>query len=215
MNPRRRIIAVAGATAALMHPLVRAAESLLPTPPQMRGPFYPMELPLDQDNDLASVRGQPGIAHGEITHIVGRVLDEKGRPVKSARVEIWQVNGYGRYHHKRDRQDKPWDPNFQGWGHFTTGEDGAYRFRTVKPVSYPGRAPHIHFAILTREFPPLTTQMYVAGAPENEWDQLLNSIRAPKAREALIVDLKRGSGEEQIGRFDIVLGMDRVVPRNS
>jgi protocatechuate 3,4-dioxygenase, beta subunit len=213
MNQRRRIIAASGAALALMHPLARAAESLLPTPEQMRGPFYPMELPLDQDNDLATVEGLPGIAHGEITHVVGRVLDEKGRPVKSVRVEIWQVNGYGRYHHKRDRQDKPWDPHFQGWGHFTTGEDGAYRFRTVKPLPYPGRAPHIHFEIQSRDFAPLTTQMYLAGAPENQSDQLLNSIRNRKAREALIVDLQRASGDELIGRFDIVLGADGVVPK--
>ncbi|HSF49061.1 MAG TPA: protocatechuate 3,4-dioxygenase [Burkholderiales bacterium] len=213
MNQRRRIIAVSGATLALMHPLARAAESLVRTPEQMRGPFYPMELPLDRDNDLATVEGVPGIAHGEITHVVGRVLDEKGRPVKSARVEIWQVNGYGRYHHKWDRQNKPWDPHFQGWGQFTTGEDGAYRFRTVKPLPYPGRAPHIHFAIQSREFAPLTTQMYLAGAPENRSDQLLNSIRNREAREALIVDLKRASGDELIGRFDIVLGTEGVIPK--
>jgi protocatechuate 3,4-dioxygenase beta subunit len=215
MNEHRRRIVVASAAAfALNHPIARAAESLIPTPEQMKGPFYPEELPLDKDNDLATVEDRPGIAHGEITHVTGRLIDENGRPVRGARIEIWQVNGYGRYHHKRDRQNKPWDPNFQGWGHFVTGEDGAYRFRTVKPIAYPGRAPHIHFTIESREFEPLTTQMYIAGAPENEWDQLLNSIRSRRAREALIVELKPNTANELVGRFDIVLGADGVQPKS-
>jgi protocatechuate 3,4-dioxygenase beta subunit len=197
-----------------MHPLARAAESLLPTPPQSRGPFYPEELPLDQDNDLATVERRPGIAHGQITHVMGRLLDEKGRPVRGARIEIWQVNGYGRYHHKRDGQNKPWDPHFQGWGHFITGEDGAYRFRTVKPVAYPGRAPHIHFVIHGREFEPLTTQMYIAGAPENERDFLLNSVRNREARNRLVVALEPYSNGELTGRFDIVLGSDGVIAKS-
>jgi protocatechuate 3,4-dioxygenase, beta subunit len=75
------------------------ATDLVPTPAQVRGPFYPITFPLDQDNDLLSVRGRPGTAYGMITNIAGQVLDDKGRPQAGVRVEIWQVNGYERYHH--------------------------------------------------------------------------------------------------------------------
>jgi protocatechuate 3,4-dioxygenase beta subunit len=181
------------------------------TPRQPRGPFYPLELPLDDDNDLISVRGQAGTAKGEITNIIGMLMDEHGRPVPNMRIEIWQVNAFGRYHHPRDQQNKPFDANFQGHGHTVSGDDGGYRFRTIKPVAYPGRAPHIHFSISGANVEPLTTQMYVAGAPENERDFLLNRIRDRQLRQQLIVDLTPyvvDQRAELIGRFDIVLAAD-------
>lgn len=205
---RRRFLAGAlGAGTLMMCPALLAA--LVPTPRQTRGPFYPLALPLEKDNDLATVAGRSGLAHGEIVHVVGRVLDRNGRPVRKARLEIWQCNAFGRYHHPHDRSDRPIDPNFQGYGQFVTGEDGAYRFRTIKPVPYPGRAPHIHFAIGGEDFSPLVTQMYVAGAPENEWDFILNAVRDPKARASLIVafDARTETGEP-VGIFDIVLDRD-------
>lgn len=183
----------------------------LTTPTQPTGPFYPLELPLDDDNDLVLVKGQADLAKGQITNVVGRITDERGRPVTAARVEIWQVNAFGRYHHPHDRQDKPFDPGFQGHGQTVTNSSGDYRFRTIKPVPYPGRAPHIHFAISGQNFEPLITQMYLAGAPENEGDFLLNRIRDPRQQQRLMVDLKRNAnkeGNESVGRFDIVLAAD-------
>jgi protocatechuate 3,4-dioxygenase beta subunit len=193
------------------------AANLLPTPAQMRGPFYPVTLPLDQDNDLVSVEGHPGTAYGEITNIAGRVLDGKGRPQAGVRVEIWQVNGYGRYHHGGDDSDKPIDPNFQGYGTAVTGVDGRYRFRTVKPVAYPGRAPHIHFALTGKDFGTFTTQMYVADAPENERDFLLARIRDRKARTRLIVPLSPApdTAGELAGTFDIVLAGNGMLGRET
>lgn len=189
---------------ALFAPVI-SLKAALPTPPQVKGPFYPLTLPLDRDNDLTSVSGQTGAAKGEITDIVGRVLDERGRLVSKVKVEIWQCNAFGRYHHVGDRQNKPVDPNFQGYGQFVTDAEGAYRFRTIKPVAYPGRAPHIHFTLTGEDFAPLTTQMYVADAPENERDQLLNSITDARARRSLIVKLERSSEGSLRGIFDIVL----------
>ena len=174
----------------------------------MRGPFYPLTFPLDQDNDLVSVNGRPGIAYGIITNIVGQVLDDKGQRQAGVRVEIWQVNGYGHYHHVGDGNNKPIDPNFQGYGTAVTGADGGYCFRTIKPVAYPGRAPHIHFALTRKDFGTFSTQMYVAGAPENERDFLLTGIRDRRARASLIVALATSSTGELAGEFNIVLADD-------
>lgn len=211
---RRRFIAASATLLGVAGLSPAALAELLATPRQSRGPFYPAELPLDQDNDLVTVAGGSGMAKGDITHIAGRVVDGKGRPVRAARIEIWQCNAFGRYHHPRDHRDRPLDPNFQGYGQFVTGPGGAYRFRTIRPVPYPGRAPHIHFAISGPDFAPLVTQMYVAGAPENDSDLLLNGIRDRKARESLIVSLERGpQGDDLVGRFDIVLSRDRPFER--
>jgi protocatechuate 3,4-dioxygenase beta subunit len=213
---RRKLLRTAAGLAAAAA-LPAWATDLLPTPAQMRGPFYPLTVPLDQDNDLVSVSGRPGIAYGMITNIAGQVLDEKARPQAGVRVEIWQVNGYGRYHHAGDDSDKPIDPNFQGYGTALTGADGAFHFRTVKPVAYPGRAPHIHFALTRKDFGTFTTQMYVAGAPENERDFLLSGIRDRRARANLIVALAPSSATagELAGEFNIVLADDGRTQRGA
>lgn len=184
-----------------------ALAELVATPPQTRGPFYPVELPLDSDNDLVQVAGRSALAKGEITDLRGRVLDERGRPIAGARVEIWQCDAYGRYHHPRDRRNAPLDENFQGYGRFTTSDEGGYRFRTIKPVAYPGRAPHIHFAVTAPGAEPFITQMYVAGAPENARDYLLNRVGGERRKAALLVAFTpAGDGSAALeARFDIVL----------
>ena len=206
MNESRRKMLQASAVLAAGTALPAWAADLVATPQQMEGPFYPLEFPLDQDNDLVTVKGRNGIAHGQVTNIGGRVLDVGGKPMAGVRIEIWQVNGYGRYHHEGDDSDKPLDPNFQGYGTVASDENGGYRFRTVRPLAYPGRAPHIHFALTRQDFGSFTTQMYVAGAPENERDFLLSRIRDRRARERLVVALAPGAAGELAGQFDIVLG---------
>ncbi len=183
----------------------RAAAALISTPAQSRGPFYPQELPLDSDSDLVQVQGRSALARGEITDLSGRVLDDRGRAVSGARVEIWQCDAFGRYHHPWDRRNVPLDPNFQGYGRYTSAADGGYRFRTIKPVAYPGRAPHIHFAVTAPDAEPFITQMYVAGAAENERDFLLNRIGDPRQRASLLVDFSPADGGGLVARFDIVL----------
>lgn len=204
---RRKILQMAGALAAGTALPAWAAE-LVPTPAQMPGPFYPLSFPLDQDNDLVTVKGRTGMAHGDITNVGGRILDVSGKPLAGVRIEIWQVNGYGRYHHQGDDSDQPIDPNFQGYGTAVSDAAGVYRFRTVKPQAYPGRAPHIHFALTRQDFGTFTTQMYVAGAPENARDFLLSRIHDRKARNSLIVPLSAvpGTARELAGEFNIVLG---------
>jgi protocatechuate 3,4-dioxygenase beta subunit len=185
------------------------AAALPLTPAQTAGPFYPVTLPRDSDNDLIQVAGNDAAAKGTVTYLAGRVLDVDGRPVAGARVEIWQCDANGRYHNVRDdRADQPIDENFQGYGQTLTGESGGYRFRTIRPVPYPGRTPHIHFAVSGAGLSRFTTQMYVAGEPLNDRDGVLMGIRDPAARARLIVPLRPPEAEPAAlaGTFDIVLG---------
>jgi protocatechuate 3,4-dioxygenase beta subunit len=204
---RRRLLQAAASGLVLLLPAAEASLAA-PTPAQPRGPFYPDRLPLDKDNDLVRVEGRDGLASGEITDLRGRVLDLNDRPVEGALVEIWQCDANGRYIHRRDDRRVPRDPNFQGYGRVETATDGRYRFRTIKPVPYPGRAPHIHVAVRVPGSRWLVTQMYVKGAPENRWDWLLNGVADDAARERLIVDFKPAeeqSTAELRAQFDIVL----------
>jgi protocatechuate 3,4-dioxygenase, beta subunit len=185
------------------------AEELLRTPRQTEGPFYPDHLPLDTDNDLIIVNDSLTPAVGEITHLSGRLRDVKGNPVRNATIEIWQVDNHGVYLHSRSNNHGNRDENFQGFGRFLTGSSGEYYFRTIKPVPYPGRTPHIHFAVKLRGREKYTTQCYIAGEPRNQRDGVLRQIRDPQARKSVIIDFKPVPGSklgELAARFDIVLG---------
>jgi protocatechuate 3,4-dioxygenase beta subunit len=185
------------------------ADELTRTPPQTEGPFYPDKLPLDTDNDLIIVNDQLTPAVGQITHLGGRILDARGEPLRNALVEIWQVDGKGAYLHSRSNNHQSRDLNFQGFGRFLTASSGDYYFRTIKPVAYPGRTPHIHFAVKVKGHDTFTTQCYVKGEAGNDRDFVLKAIRDPKARESVIVDfapLEDSRIGELTARFDIVLG---------
>lgn len=199
---RRSLLVGAGAALIGAPSILRA--STMPTPRQTEGPFYPATLPLDQDNDLVSVGGQQARARGTVAHISGRVRDSAGNPVPDARVEIWQCDWQGIYLHPRDGGQNRRDTGFQGFGATTTTSDGFYRFRTIKPVPYGGRTPHIHFKVKTanRE---LTTQMYVAGDQGNERDFLYRNLGS--AAPLVTVDFTPAQTEAGAiaGTFDIVL----------
>src|SRR4051794_19312586 len=186
------------------------AEELVRTPRQTEGPFYPDKLPLDTDNDLIVVNDALTPAVGEITYLNGRVLDAHGAPVRNALVEIWQVDHNGIYLHSGSQNHGlQRDKNFQGFGRFLTGSSGEYLFRTIKPVPYPGRTPHIHFALKTPGTEKFTTQCYIEGEPSNARDSVLNGIRDPKARSSVIIPftpLPKSRTGELVARFDIILG---------
>jgi protocatechuate 3,4-dioxygenase beta subunit len=185
------------------------AEELTRTPRQTEGPFYPDKLPLDTDNDLIIINDSITPAVGAITHLSGRILDAKGNPLRNALVEIWQVDNNGAYLHSHSGNAAKRDKNFQGFGRFLTGSSGDYYFRTIKPVPYPGRTPHIHFAVKMRDREKWTTQCYVKGAAGNDRDGILRSIQDSKAREAVMVDFAPVKGSrvgELAARFDIVMG---------
>ena len=185
------------------------AEALVRTPRQTAGPFYPNKLPLDIDNDLLIINDAITPAVGEITHLSGKILDARGEPLRNAVVEIWQVDNNGAYLHPGSANRNRRDTNFQGFGRFLTGSDGEYYFRTIKPVPYPGRTPHIHFGVKLKGRDTFTTQCYIKGHPGNARDFILNWISDPKARESVIVDFVPIKGSrigELSARFDIVLG---------
>ncbi|HEY5791193.1 MAG TPA: protocatechuate 3,4-dioxygenase, partial [Gammaproteobacteria bacterium] len=194
---RRRWLGQASAlaVAGMLPSLTLAATPLRPTPMQSAGPFYPAELPADSDNDLVHVHGRADAASGEVTELSGQVVDLSGRPIVGARVEIWQCDANGRYHHPRDGNRAPLDPAFQGYGRDATDAEGRYRFTTIRPVPYPGRTPHIHFAVHGAGIDrPLVTQMYVAGHAMNGDDFLLR--RVPEGlRDLLLVRFEPGPGD--------------------
>ena len=205
---RKLITSGVSLVASMALPVLAASPRLTVTPRQTAGPFYPTGIPADSDNDLVRVAGQASRASGQVTHVFGRVLDARGRPVARARVEIWQCDTFGHYHHLNDRGGLA-EPQFQGFGRMTTAEDGAFHFRTIRPVAYPGRTPHIHFLVAGPGFEAFTTQMYIAGEARNQADFLLNSVSDPLARASLLVQLKAADDLERdslAGVFDIVLG---------
>ncbi|BCX47620.1 protocatechuate 3,4-dioxygenase subunit beta [Haloferula helveola] len=208
-SSRRRFLQGFTATAAGLWVPGAFAEALQPTPKQTEGPFYPVDLPLDTDNDLIVVNDGLTPAVGEVTHLSGRILDAKGDPIRNAMVEIWQVDHHGVYLHKGSNKHDKRDKNFQGFGRFLTGSTGEYYFRTIKPVSYPGRTPHIHFAVKMKGRDKWTTQCYIKGEKQNERDGVIRGIKDEKQRAAVIVDFAPVKGSktgELAARFDIVMG---------
>ncbi len=184
------------------------AEELTRTPAQTEGPFYPDKLPLDTDNDLLIINDGITPAVGEISWVSGRILDQNGEPVRNALVEIWQCDAAGAYLHSGTSNKEKRDKNFQGFGRFLTSSNGEYVFRTIKPVPYPGRTPHIHYAVKTRGRDKFTTQCYIEGHEGNPKDGIWKNLDE-KGRKAVTVPFAPMKGSrigELAARFDIVLG---------
>lgn len=200
----RRLVIAAGAALAL--PAVwrgAFAQTPLPlTPSQAEGPFYPVSLPADNDNDLLA-NGTLRYARGKPAWLEGRVTDAGGRALAGGAVEIWQCDEDGRYHHPSDSGRA--DPAFQGFGRATIAPDGSYRFRTMRPAPYGPRTPHIHVKVKLGARTLLTTQLYVEGDPGNERDFLWRSLR-PEARRLITVPFAAEAGELR-ARFPIAVAV--------
>lgn len=217
-NRRQMVSGMAAGCGALCLPgwLARPglfAEELTLTPAMTEGPFYPDRLPLDTDNDLLIINDAITPAVGEITHLSGRILNRHGNPVPNALVEIWQVDSNGSYLHSRGgnpHNANRRDANFQGYGRFLTNRKGEYYFRTIKPVVYPGRTPHIHYAVSLGDRRLLATQLLIRDDPRNEADGLFRQISDPKLRQRLVASFDplpdSGIGE-LTANFDIVVGV--------
>jgi protocatechuate 3,4-dioxygenase, beta subunit len=205
--PRRQFLRQAAFTAALFTTPGLFAD-LIQTPRQTEGPFYPDKLPLDTDNDLLVINEATTPALGEIAYVSGRVLDAKGEPIRDAVVEIWQCDRNGAYLHSGTDNREKNDKNFQGFGRFVTGSTGEYLFRTIRPVPYPGRTPHIHYKVKRGGKELLVTQLYVKGHPGNERDGIWRNLKGAQ-RDAVTVDfvpMPKSKAGELAAKFDLVLG---------
>lgn len=208
-NLSRRSL-LAGTGAALLPVRPSFAAGLAGTPPQTEGPFYPVAFPADVDNDLVQVRGQAAQAMGTVLHLRGRVLDGDGRPMPGALIEIWQCDAHGLYDHPGQQGRDRRDPAFQGYGRMAVAADGTYGFRTLKPVAYPGRTPHIHLKVAGPNGAALTSQFYIAGDPQNGQDFVYRrAVRDLRRRERVEMHLQPAPGLEPgalAASMDIVIG---------
>jgi protocatechuate 3,4-dioxygenase, beta subunit len=223
LDARRQFLklsAVAGGS--LLLPQWTAAQAAFKsTEPQMEGPYYPVSEPrspadfrIDTNNDLTWVNGKSIFALGTLLELYGRVLDPNGRALRNIEVQVWQCDNYGRYHHPGDVHTSLIDNNFQGFGRSVSNGDGRYFFRTIKPVAYPGRTPHLHLKLKDAASPDiLTTQMYIAGDQRNASDGIYQSIPINQRSTVTIAltppkTITLGGLPRQVvqGTFNIVLG---------
>lgn len=205
----RRLLLSTGLMGLTLAAPVRAEEAgkLRETAEDYTGPFYPLQLPADRDQDLTRVAGRAQRALGQILYVSGRVLTPRGEPVAQAQLDIWQANAVGRYAHPGDTSAAPLDPGFQGFARLRSRADGSYAFKTVLPGLYEGRTRHIHFELRGRRSR-LVTQMYFEGEPRNESDPLLK-VQTPEDRRTLISHPGAPSGMQErdarVVSWDIVL----------
>lgn len=173
------------------------------TPKQTEGPYYPVKDKNDEDWDLTKVNGKKDTAKGTILWLKGTVVEAGScNPIPGAMVEIWQTDVNGRYDHPKDKgKGKPLDPNFQYWGEAVCNDKGEYKFKTLKPGLYPGRARHIHFKVHLRGYYELTSQLYFKGEPGNQKDGIYKNL-GKKGQDAVTVDFKNQDGELH-GKFQI------------
>src|SRR5204862_5210517 len=109
------------------------AQGLKPTPAEILGPFYPVIKTVEQGADLTVVPGKPGRAAGQIIHVMGRVLNVQGDPIKGARVELCQATTPARYPHPSNKNPPPPNPNSEGFAAQNPDPEGRHRFKTIKP----------------------------------------------------------------------------------
>ena len=180
LSTLRRRQAIFALSALGVAPLARAQpRSGRTTPSQTLGPFYPRnagERPAQTDADLLAFDGERLLSRGVALYLTGRVLDRRGGPLTQAEVEIWQCDANAVYHHPAGGAESERDPHFQGYGRALTGADGSFHFRTIKPVAYPGRTPHIHVRIAPRDGGVLATQLYLPDEPGNARDFLFRQL---------------------------------------
>ena len=208
MVSRRNFINQAAWFTALSSSSALLARELDKTPRTTEGPFYPDKLPLDTDNDLLIITDSIDSAVGTISHVTGRVLGVDGAPLRNCLVEIWQCDNAGAYLHSGTSNADKRDRNFQGYGRFLTDTEGRYYFRTIKPVAYPGRTPHIHFAVSRGKERLLTTQLFVKDDRGNAGDGIYQSM-GEKGMAAVTADfaaMKDSKIGELAASWEIIIG---------
>lgn len=216
MITRRNMMCQSAMLAAVPFASATFVRELEKTPRTTEGPFYPDKLPLDTDNDLLIITDSMTSAVGTISHVTGRVLGVDGAPLRNCLVEIWQCDNSGAYLHSGTSNADKRDRNFQGYGRFLTDAEGRYYFRTIKPVPYPGRTPHIHFAISKGRERLLTTQLFVQDDPGNEKDGIYQSLGDRRqAVTAAFAPLPNSTIGELAAGFEIIVGSTPEEPEAS
>lgn len=177
------------------------------TPPETKGPFYPVAPQEDKDFDLTKIDGQNGIAKGKIIYLQGQILNANNQPIENATIDIWQANSAGRYNHPRDSNPARLDKNFQGWAIVRSGIGGTFDIKTVMPGEYPAgrgwiRPPHIHFKITDEGHRELVTQMYFPGHKLNDRDLLL---RGKSRKDRQLMMATRIKDDPETYEYNIVL----------
>ncbi|MGI9378090.1 MAG: protocatechuate 3,4-dioxygenase subunit alpha [Methyloligellaceae bacterium] len=191
---------------------------------QTAGPFlhigmYPSAagLPI-RTQEKPNVIASPSI-EGERIRIEGVIYDGGGNLVIDAQIELWQANSHGKYNHPADDQDKPLNPDFNGWGRAVTDfETGLYWFETIKPGPVPGprgqlMAPHVSLWICARGINiGLHTRMYFSDEEQaNDSDAVMNAVENGPRRNALVGQRSSGDGLPTY-RFDIYLQGENETP---
>lgn len=207
----RRIFtgAAIGSVAALVGTSRGQSQAIVPpTARGPEGPFFPVEFPTDSDGDLTHIAGRSERAAGQVIEVHGRVLDRTGNPIEGARLQLWQANAAGRYHHPGDVSTQPLDPNFQSYADLRTDPDGGWRIVTIKPGAYDSpighRTPHIHGRIADGRTN-LTTQMYFSDEAElNAADGLFRRL----GRDAPTAIAEADAAQPHIYHWTVVL--DRI-----
>jgi protocatechuate 3,4-dioxygenase, beta subunit len=196
----RALIATLGPLFCLAGQLAFAEEPLPKTPADYEGPFYPMTRQEDIDHDLVQIKGQTGVAKGEIMNLSGIVVNTKGEALQNVIIEIWQTDPQGRYKHPGDTTPGARDPNFQYWGAARTDTDGTYYFKTIIPGAYEPRPAHIHFKVLKAGKVLLTSQIYFKE-PSRESKR----SSPPSQKDLQTVVLKKAESGEFQAYFRIVI----------
>ncbi len=211
MNLPRRHVLLGTATALALPALASQRRAIAV---MTDGPFYPSrawrEKWADQDADLTRVQGAGGgrLALGEHLGLEVRVADTQGRTIDAAELEIWQCDTLAAYRHQNvPTQPGSFDPGFQGYGATRSDALGAARLRTIKPVPYPGRTPHIHVKLRHASFGEVTSQLFLAGDAGNArdflWRQLAAADRAPL--EMVLTPAPAASGLRWLVRHTLVV----------
>ncbi len=192
-NTLRRRHFLAGAAGTVLAPLaVAQATGARLTPTQTLGPFYPRnagERPAETDPDLLRIEGDRVLTKGVPIYLTGRVLDRRGQALTNAAIEVWQCDANAIYHHPAGGAESERDPNFQGYGVDRTDANGAFHFRTIRPVAYPGRTPHIHVRVQASGASPFATQLYLPDDPGNRLDFLFSRLSTDE-QAALLLKLE-------------------------
>jgi protocatechuate 3,4-dioxygenase beta subunit len=202
LRRRRAIFALSALGVAPLMPAQAHAQAGRTTPPQSLGPFYPRgagERPTQTDADLLDFDGDRLLSRGVPLYLAGRVLDRRGAPIAQAEVEIWQCDANAVYHHPAGGAATQRDPHFQGYGRTQTEADGRFHFRTIKPVAYPGRTPHIHVRVAPRGGGALATQLYLPDEPGNARDFLFRQL-SPDEQAALTLALRPTQATHPLAR---------------